>query len=315
MTTHVNSTSLIQPELTSEKRLRLVRQWGSSTSDAILDPFTQIFTIPAIDGLIGYRLEYRSIVVFGDPVCSPEDLPSLVTAFHEECKKNGYNIIYVSASESFAKWAIQNTCRILIKFGKELYLDPFDDPKRGPKGGLVRRKVRHAIKEGTTVQEYLPHDPQLENALEKVGQQWLQGRRGLQIHISHVRIFENRTGKRWFYAKQGDRCVGLLVLNQLKAKQGWHLNHVMIVPDAPHGTPEFLVTTALEKLKEEDCRFVTFGAVPTEHLNEILGLGRFSKWLAQSAFKISRKIFKLDGRKKFWEKFQPNEGSSSRITP
>ena len=97
----------------------------------------------------------------------------------------------------------------------------------------VRRKTKHALHEGVAVTEYLEADNQLESAMERVGEAWLSRRRGPQIHISHIRLFADRYGKRWFYAQQAGRVVGVVVLNQLQMRQGWLMNHLMLAR-SPH---------------------------------------------------------------------------------
>lgn len=285
----------------------LIRRWGGLTSDALLDPNCKFFSTPHIKGIIGYRIVSNCAVVFGDPVCAPVDIPSLTQAFHQNCLERGNSVIYLMVSEKFAKWAIQHTCKSLIEYGEELYLDPHCHPmeRHGTHASLVRRKVRHALKEGTAVNEYLSQDPQLEHAMEEVGRAWLQSRRGPQVHISRVYLFNDRFGKRWFYAQKGEEIVGVVVLNQLQAKQGWLLNHLMIKPDAPHGTQELLVISALEALQREGCHFVSFGAVPSSQLGEMRGVGKFSSWLSPLIYKMIYKIFHLHGLKMFWGKFHP----------
>ncbi|WP_068469308.1 DUF2156 domain-containing protein [Candidatus Protochlamydia phocaeensis] len=303
-----SSVNISQPN----QVLEYLRKWGGSTSDAILDPATQTFSLPAIQGLIGYRIKAGCAIVFGEPVCAPSALPTLVPAFHLYCRQNGWPVIYIIASKNFADWALQYVCKAKIEFGEEICIDPHSDPRshEGVNGSLVRRKVRHALKEGMTVQEYTTPDPKLEKAIEEVGVAWLKGRRGPQFHISHIHLFENRPGKRWFYARQNDQITGVAILNQLQAKNGWLLNHLMFKPTASHGTPELLVVTVLEALSKENCSYVTFGAVPSRHLGEIVGLSPFAAWIARQTYNAVRGIFHLDGRKKFWEKFHPSSQTS-----
>jgi lysylphosphatidylglycerol synthetase-like protein (DUF2156 family) len=290
-----------------DQLVALIRRWGGLTSDALLDPSCKFFSTPHIEGIIGYRIESNCAVVFGDPVCAPHDIPALTQAFHQNCLERGNSVIYLMSSETFARWAIQNICKSLVEFGEELYLDPHCHPmeRHGTHASLVRRKVRHALKEGTTVKEYLSQDPQLEHAIEQVGMAWLQSRRGPQVHISRVYLFNDRLGKRWFYAQHGEEIIGVVVLNQLQAKQGWLLNHLMIKPHAPHGTQELLVISALEALQREGCHFVSFGAVPSSQLGEMIGVSKFSSWVSPLIFKMIYKIFHLSGLKMFWGKFHP----------
>ena len=53
--------------------VELVRKWAEVNTDGILEKTTQIFSVPHIDGIIGYRIELKNAVVYGDPVCAPID--------------------------------------------------------------------------------------------------------------------------------------------------------------------------------------------------------------------------------------------------
>lgn len=303
---HINNSHTIN----REEIVKRVRRWGGASSDSILDPVCEIFTLPTIEGLVGYRIEKKSAIVFGDPIASNRDLGQLVRAFHDFCHKKNLRVIYVGASVAFATFAKDRFCPILIEFGKELTLDPFELPSKGVHASLVRRKSKHATHEGVFAEEYLHHDPEREKKLEELAQTWLKTRKGPQIYTSHVHLFDDKVGKRWFYAKQNEQFVGLLLLNFLESHQGWLLNHLMITPNAPHGTPELLVVTALDKLKEENCHYITFGPVTNNSLGEIRGLGNFSRWTFRAIFKSINRFFHLDGKKKFWEKFEPKEAPS-----
>lgn len=292
----------------NEDRISEIRKWGGFASDALLDPSYNLFKVPDIEGFIGYRIASRSAIVLGDPVCNPKDIPQITSAFHDFCKEKNLPIIYLSTSQSFAEWAIKNHCKISLEVGEELTLDPHNDPreKTGVHASLVRRKVKHAIHEGVTVEEYVGDNEELEKNIELVGIEWLKARKGAQIHISKVNLFEDRQGKRWLYALCKGKIVGVLQLNELKSQSGWLINHLMITPDAPHGTPEILVISTIEKLRNESCHFATFGPVMRESIGKTKGLGHFTEWLVPKIFKTIRKAFHLDGLKTFWGKYEPS---------
>lgn len=214
----------------------------------------------------------------------------------------------MAVSEDFANWAMDHVCKALIEFGVELSLDPHDDPRdhTGAYGSLVRRKVRHAQKERTEVVEYLSANPDLEGEMERVASSWISGRHGPQIHISNVRLFSDRQGKRWFYATKEGKVVGVVVLNQLAKRRGWLLNHLMHTSEAPNGTPELLVVTALETLAKEKCHLVTFGTAVAPRLGSIIGLKSYAASLARFLFLFITRFFRLQGSHKFWQKFHPH---------
>lgn len=284
-----------------------VRRFGGSASEAVLESSCTYFRDPSIDGFIAYRQEPGCAVVYGDPICDPKEIPALTKAFQAFCKEKNLHTIFLTVSEKFAEWAMEHICTASIEFGRELSIDPHQDPKErtGVKGSLVRRKVRHAEHEGVTVKEYLSNDVNLEKQIINVGRAWLKSRKGFQIYTARVRLFEDRVGKRWFYALKDNRVIGVLSLNQLQKKNGWLINRYMVVPQAPGGTPELLIITALDTLKKENCPYVSFGVIPHKKLGEITGLGKISTWIARFIFKIINRLFRLDGKREFWEKFHP----------
>lgn len=288
-----------------------VRRWGGSTSDAILDPLCEIFHLPEVDGLIGYRQSFRRAVVFGDPVCCPSKIPLIVSAFHDYCASKNLQPIYVSASQKFANWAIKNITASAIEFGEELSLNPHEDPreKKGEYPSLVRRKVKRALKEGASVEEYVGNDPKLEAEIVEMGKKWRADRKGLQIYISNIHLFENRPGKRWFYAKQNDRVIGILVLNEVRLHQGWHANHLMVVREAPNGTSELLIIKALETLRHENYNFMGFGSVVSAE-PKLIGFYPFYSWVIPKMMKLAYRIFNVDTNKKFLSKFLPTAAPS-----
>lgn len=295
--------------LNQDQRIHLVkqiRQWGDLNTDALLDLSTQSFTAPGIDGFIGYRMELNCAVVFGDPVCPSGEKQRLSEAFRQHCKEKELNVVYVIVSDQFANSSLNEDKKILLQFGNKLILEPSDNPinRSGQKGGLVRKKVKHALKDGVVINEYQDQNPALEKEIEQIGRRWLESRHGPQVYIAHLDFFHDREGKRWFYATHEGRLVGFLILNQTQATSGWLLNNLIITRDAPSGTSELLITKTLEVLESENCNYVMVGPVTANSMDHIIGLNPFFAWLIKLAFRAAKKIFRLDGQMVFWEKFQ-----------
>lgn len=285
-----------------------VTRWGNPASLALFDPKCTIFKAPGIEGIIGYRLEGKQLIVFGDPVCTPENLPALVDAFHKQFKSQTNNIIYVAASEKFMEWALQNSCQAAINIGNEIILDPTHDPRNesGTKASLLRGKYNQAVRNKVHVHEYCGNDAATEQAIEAVGSAWINARKGPQIYLHHVHVFAHREHKRWFYAQHEDRIVGVVILNRIDAHHGWVLSFSMTTPDAPKGTSEILIVSVLDTLRKEDCTFFSIGTVPAAHeLGRIEGLGRFKTWLARKIYTLAKKFFNLGERHRYWKKFNP----------
>lgn len=287
-----------------------IRRWGNAMSITLLDPAVQIFRAPNIPGVIGYKVSAGCAVVFGDPVCANNDTPALAQAFKDFCSKNNLRMIYTAASKNFADWAHGQISEAKIEVGAELVVDLSKDPSSGQEGRMLRKKLKHSASEGVVIEEYGGNDPLVEKEIESVTANWLQGRKGPQIYLSKVNVFEERHGKRWFYAKQNGKLVGVLLLNQLEAKQAWVLYMVMATPTAPNGTSESLVMHAIAKLRGEGCRYLSLGDAQGEKVGEVKGLGVISSWVAKHSFNASKKIFGLDGRRVYWKKYMPESRPS-----
>ena len=124
----------------------LVSRWGSSAAISILDPNCEIFSIPEVDGVIGYRSGLGCNTVYGEPVASPDDYKLLVQAFHKFSESQNKSVIYLTTTPSFKNWAMGRYCGALIEIGMELIVDPQKDFAAGSKGHIIRKKMNHSEK-------------------------------------------------------------------------------------------------------------------------------------------------------------------------
>lgn len=290
-----------------ESIAKLITRLGRPPSVVALDPQTQFFKLNHIEGFIGYRLQGSLALVFSDPVCKDENMEELTLAFHNFAQKNHWEIIYIMASEKFARWAMQNVCKALVQVGEELVVDPSDvDPTKGRKGEKLRWKMHHGQLQGVEITEYLPYDPSLEEKLKEAATRWQKERKGPQIYFAKIEVFNSRYGKRWFYAVKDNQIVGLLTLNRIDKYDGFVINHLLPMPNAPAGTSELLVMNAFECLKKEGCHFFALGGAPGEQIGEIIGFGKFASFSARKVFRFVNWYFQLRLRKTYFKKFHPN---------
>jgi lysylphosphatidylglycerol synthetase-like protein (DUF2156 family) len=292
----------------NDRFVRLVRRFGGAGSDATLEPGTKSFEVDHIEGFVGYRQVARCAIVFGDPICHKADMKALSHEFDKFVKNEKLKAIYIASTKNFTNIAMDHVVNAAIQFGEELIFDPEINPRdrTGPHACLVRRKIKRAKKDGITAHEYTEDDPTFEKAMVDAGKAWKANRRGRQVHISDFYLFENRHGKRWFYAKKEGRIVGGVSLNKIDAYDGYLLNHLYALPEAAKGTSELLLTTVLDVLKEEGCRHATIGYVPGSEINTIVGLGKVTTFLAKKIYLWAKKTFGLDRLTTFWMKFNPS---------
>ena len=134
-----------------------VSRWGNAASIALLDPSCNIFSVPHLEGIIGYRIASQYAIVFGDPVCEQKVIKELPIHFMNIVQQDKKKIIYIrTSSEQFAQLSLNNFCKAAIEFGSEVILNPMLDPmqKTGKKASLLRNKYNQAMRDGIIVEEY-----------------------------------------------------------------------------------------------------------------------------------------------------------------
>ncbi len=285
-----------------------VQRWGHPTSVGIFDPACKTFSTPEINGIIGYRWQSKNAIVIGDPICSRQDLLPLINAFTSYCNNHNKKIIYLAISHAFEQFArAHKLFSCSIEIGTEIILDPTIDlmASTGKNASRLRNKYSLAIKDGLIVKEYTTYDLPTEQKIELVAQQWQQNRKGLQIYLSNLSVLADKEYKRYMYAEQHGRMIGVLILNRIDAHQGWFINMLILAPDAHNSASEFLILKALELLRKEECKHLSVGVNTTNSLGQLSGFSSFITWAARKAHYLVSKVFALDNRERYWNKFNP----------
>jgi lysylphosphatidylglycerol synthetase-like protein (DUF2156 family) len=283
----------------------LVTRYGGAFANALQDPSVHLLRAPGIDGAVGYRGSWGSAIALGDPLGDDTDRLALAQTFRAHAHSRGLTAIFAGASAGFTEEMAALGCGA-VRFGCEIILDPRRDPTAGKGGREARKKVTRALRAGVEVSEYLPGvftDADLERLLSDVARSWLSARRGPQIFLAPVRLFSERSGRRWLYARCHQRVIGVLSMDRVRS--GWLFEHVLATPDAPSGTTELLVVRALAMLGGEGWGFVSFGPAPSLELTRTIGLSWVSDRLARAVLDTCAHVFHLDNRTRYRKKFQP----------
>lgn len=294
-------TQVLERAVDSDRSLAsVVKRMGGPVSTILLDSPSSVFHQEGIDGAIGYIVVNRCAVVIGDPLCSQKSWHPLVGAFQSYCAKMGLSILYLLASDEFAKWATDHGCQTSIKVGEELLLDTVEFKMKQK----LRWKVNQAVQQGVTFSECTVPSGDFVNRVKMTVQEWLSTRRGPQIHLGSCDFFAspyNRT----FFAKWNGKMVGLLALSPVDLNKGWVVTTYLALDESPVGTTELLITSVIEALAKEECRSLCLGAVGGEKVGEMVGLSRFSTWMVRLLFQFSEWAFNLDAKRIYLHKYHP----------
>jgi lysylphosphatidylglycerol synthetase-like protein (DUF2156 family) len=297
-------------KIDSDYIMHCIKEWGNHCSVAFFDPACQFFKHPEINGVIGFRTYKNIAVMFGDPATALNNQIPIFEAFKTFCNEQNKRIVCIESSQSFIQQLLaQKLCHSAITVGNKILLDAAIDPKahRGGDGTSLRNKWRYSIRRGLMVHEYKEHDPFIEQQLEKLHHQWHAQRTGAQIYLAQTELFNHRTNRRWFYATYQNSIVGLLMLTTLNAQKSYVINFLMLSPDAPTTTSEFMIMSVLEQLAQEGAVMLSAGLIPQECVKSIHGFGSLSQLLIKQCYRIIHKKYKLYRKDEYWRKSAPQK--------
>jgi lysylphosphatidylglycerol synthetase-like protein (DUF2156 family) len=282
-----------------------VQRFGGSVSHVTSDPRCGRFSAPGIRGLIPFRRGVRCLVGIGDPICDARDTDGLAERFRRDCAGRGLSTVFAAASESFASRCVARGYAA-IEFGEELIFDPQRDPRVGADGRELRKKLNRAARAGVIADEHARGfgAREAEREMETVANGWLSARWGPQIFITPLSLFAERQGRRWLCARHGERMIGVLSLLRVQVRRGWVFEHLVALPDAPQGTTELLVTSALDVLRGEGCRYATFGPSTLERLGRMWNVGSYGEAVGRAVFSSTARFFHLQSLSHYRRKFQ-----------
>ncbi len=299
---------------------QLVLRYGwNAVCFQILNPgFTYWFS-PEKEAVVGYvRKSRRRIrVVGGGPICPEERLPEVVRLWEAEARRAGDTVCYLGAADRLGE--ILKTERFSAPHvSVTLGAQPIWNPQRWPEiiaaQSSLRQQIRRAVNKKVRVEEWETGRAGASAELRQCLEGWLNARNLPPLRfLAEPHTLDSLEGRRVFVAVQttapNSRVVGFLVASPIARRDGWLFEQVIRCTDAPNGTAESLIDTAMRTVAADGAQYVTLGLVPlAQHGTETSGEGNNPLWLRLVITWIrahGRRFWNFDGLEAFKAKFQP----------
>ncbi|HVP15370.1 MAG TPA: phosphatidylglycerol lysyltransferase domain-containing protein [Terriglobales bacterium] len=245
-----------------ERAAALARQYGDSTVAAFaLADDTDYFFSANRRAVIAYKFESDTLLVIGDPIGPPEEIPPLLEAFAEHCRGHDWQFAFYQARPEHLPWYRARGWRA-VHIGEDpvLWTDRFT--LEGSAIGQVRRMVHRLERAGLVADMYLPderpfdaaHDAEgLLEPLRAISAEWVREHPGGEKGFCMGRFDPARLAQVWLaiaWAPATRRVEGFVSWTPIWARRGWALDLMRRRRDAAAGTMEFLVAKCVEKAKE-----------------------------------------------------------------
>jgi phosphatidylglycerol lysyltransferase len=256
-----------------EKVRKLLKLYGDNPISYVsIEDDKKYYFGKNIEGVMAYVVEAGVAVCAGDPVCSDEDMPLIITEFINYCKQNDLEICFCHTLEKhiqlYTKFGFNN-----IKCGEEAMFDLEIYNLTGGKAAKIRNAINHATALGITVEEYkiLEYkDRQIEEQMKDISRQWLNNKKSSELSFMLGTIsFDKPMDRRYFAAyDQEGKMLGFIVFSPFAGGQGYLADVTRRKKNAPIGVMEKITIEAFRKMKLEGIKWGSLGLAPLANITD-----------------------------------------------
>jgi len=239
----------------------LLRVHGDSTVAAFaLDDDVDWFFSANGRAVIAYRFESDVLLVIGDPIGPPEEIPSLLDAFETFCREHDWTFAFYQARpERLAHYRSRGWRAVHVGEDPVLWTDRFS--LEGAAMGNVRRQVGKLQRQGYEVRHFVPgrrsfrdapDHARLVETLRGISAEWLHGREGGEKGFCMSRFDPAELEEVWLaiaWHPATGQIEAFCTWTPVWARRGWALDLVRRRRDSPTGIMELLVTRSVEEAR------------------------------------------------------------------
>jgi len=295
----------------SEQRAReLVLKYGwNATAYQIVNPGISHWFSNDGEALVGYVLKNGVRVVAGAPVCHESKLAEVLEEWEIDAKANGDKTCYFGAAGRIKTLLQSSQNYATVSLGAQPVWDPTHWKAVIHKRASLRAQLSRAANKGVTVSEWPAQRATQNPALRRVLDEWLQSRGLPTLHfLVEPETLALMDDRRVFVAERNGKVVGFTVLCPITNRNGWLTEQFPRGNDAPNGTVELLMDTAIRTIASEGAHYVTMGLVPLSQYGREPGEEN-PPWLKVLLAWIrahGRRFYNFGGLESFKAKFDPD---------
>lgn len=250
--------------------LEVLRRHGEHTSAFLsLNDETQHFAAAGIDGYVAYRpAGRRHVIQLCGPFCAPGDRARLLREFRSWAAGRGAKVTAVQLTRDEAP-AYAEQGFAVNQLGSSYSIDIESFSLRGTRFMKLRNKLSRSRRLGVVVDELDPaqaSEPAVARELADIDATWLRAQGRLAKEMTFLvgeRAGRGAPFRRVAVARHEGRITAYVTFSPcFGSRPGWLCDLTRRRPGSPPGVIELIVHTMVERLKDEDCRWLHLGMTP-----------------------------------------------------
>lgn len=295
----------------------LRRHADHSSAFLALNEQTLHYRVDGIDGFIAYRLAGRGHVIqLCGPFAPPAEREPLLRSFLEWSRALRRRVTAVQLTRADAAEYVKHGF-VANQFGSSYSIDLERFTLRGTSFFKLRNKLKRAGRLGVAVHELTPEErelPSTQGDLAAIDSRWLRAK---GRHVKELTFMVGERGgpgapyRRTFVARhEGQTSAYVTYSPCFGHRPGWLYDLTRRQPDSPPGTVELLFATAVDRLREEGCRWLHLGLTPLVGLADEHeldhGSSRAVRTLVRLLSERGEAIYPAQAQEKFKLKWGPH---------
>ncbi|MDX1931966.1 MAG: DUF2156 domain-containing protein [Capsulimonadales bacterium] len=285
-----------------------LRYGWNATAFQVVNPGIRHWFSPDREAVVGYVERQRVRVVAGAPICAEERLPDVLDAFEEQARRAGHSVCYFGAAGRVMSLIGDCPGYSTVLLGAQPVWNPARWSEIIAGHASLRAQVARARNKGVTTEEWPPCRVREHPGLRRVLDEWLSTRPLPPLHfLIEPETLSYPEGRRVFVALKEGTPIGFVNCSPVPARSGWLTEQFVRGHNAPNGTVELLLDTAVRAVAADDARYLTMGLVPLSDRNwdatriNPLWLRLVLTWVRAHG----RRFYHFDGLERFKAKFHP----------
>lgn len=292
------------PTSTRDRVRDLVLRHGwNATCYQTVNPIFEYSFFPELDAVVAYVRAHGRRVVAGAPVCSLENLTTVMDAF-EHLEKS--EPLYFGAGKRVTESLKDRRKHSVVSLGAQPVWQPHDWNDRVLKRKSLRYQFSRAKNKGVTVREWSTEEAEHSELLKDVLQEWLGTRGHPPLHfLVEPETLDYLSDRRTFVAEHEGKPVAFLNLCPVPKRNGWLTEQFPRKRNSPNGTVELLMHEAAQVIAANGSEYLTMGLVPFSIHGE---LNENPWWLRQVmdlTRVVGKPLYSFSGLNEFKSKFNP----------
>lgn len=268
--------------------------------------------------VIPYVLKGNVALSAGDPVGPEDEIPKTIDKFCTFAEENQWIPAFYQVDGSNVAAYEARKLKVL-KIGEEAMIDLQEFNIKGKARADIRTCVNRGKRENWQFRlfEGPVDDEKIRTQLVEISKEWLEQKSGgeMGFTMGATSVTGDKDTLVTVAADPDGRVMAFCTWTPMFAANGWSLDFMRRLNDAPNGAMEFLIVSTMEETKKMGFRIISLGLAPlskvAEETEETISLEKGLEYISQKF----NNIYHFKSLRKFKEKFDPRWENSYLVYP